>query len=377
VSSLHTIKNIISYSLFFLFISHISIANAAPISRAKMAKIIKHEIITRNSTNDIELAGFKLYTNIGGVLGCDERIVNSVKILQIGVVHKSWFRVKFKIKGSCKLTNPIKVDFRTWYELERETGSRSLRVTKMIDGRVPYRDIPLEIVLGRDDFGNWGVQNGWGSREHLVISNPERDGPDTKSSLAYREKLYLKLGKGLQRDYNFKITTPQSRRGGGTPLQRKSKTHKKVRAEKTYHPKNALYNRLHGMVAPWNGEGMAFYEMDDYFRKHLDIYKIFDSLPLKKQYGLVQRVAESKNHQHYTGKILKDPGTRHRHKIILQISEELRQSKGSNQSSTPRNRKLKNSKGNSSRHSHAGRFHIHALPRQGKAHRHGNGAIGR
>ena len=37
----------------------------------------------------------------------------------------------------------------------------------------------------------------------------------------------------------------------------------------------------------------------------------------------------------------------------------------------------KSNKPNSNRHSHGGRFHSHRLPKQGKAHRHGNGPLGR
>jgi len=81
------------------------------------------------------------------------------------------------------------------------------------------------------------------------------------------------------------------------------------------------------------------------------ITKIFNSQPKAKRRQLAIRFAKEETSQG-------------RRRVFLQIGKELNQKTSSNRT-------------NASRHSHSGRYHVHPLPRQGVAHRHGNGAVGR
>lgn len=313
-------KKIFLYSLLFLISSSFSITNAAPISRAKISKLIKAEILTRHRITDSEFAGFMTSDDLEGAF-CNERVVDAVKILRIGEVHQRSFKIKFTIKGSCKLSRPVKVDIRSWYDIEKETGSRYLRITKMIDGRVPYRNVPLTALIRKDDFGDWAVDDGW---DPINFYNHDRDRPESKSSLAYREKLYLKLGKGLQKDYiNGKDTFTTSQSRGGTSLQKNKKMNSDSRQLIT--------------------------EVNAYFKEKPETAKLFNSQSKAKQVQLADRIIKGKTKER-------------RYQIFLQIGRELQEII---------------SVGNSSRHSHAGRFHSHALPKKGKKHRHGNGATGK
>ena len=81
------------------------------------------------------------------------------------------------------------------------------------------------------------------------------------------------------------------------------------------------------------------------------ITKIFNSQPEAKRRQLAMRFTKEETSQG-------------RRRVFLQIGKELNQKTSSNRT-------------NASRHSHSGRYHVHPLPRQGVAHRHGNGAVGR
>jgi len=320
---------------------------------------------------------------------CGSAEVKSLKIVRHGDFSSSWSKVDFIIQGSCLLKesyrlNPTEYIYsqkkkerffhRKGYDY-REPNIPDFIEPEDLTGTVPFLNKHFFSEFKADGFGGWEIEKAEGDHFIRFLNREDRKTAlYDKSSL---KKLYYQRNKGtiaqkkhkkearkiankkslirdekyrkrqvlLEKWKRYKTLSPKERkevmREMNKPISSRYKSADTQAPIPTKHKKNTNADN-HQLVA----------DVNSFFRKNPKIARLFNSLDRDKQIQLADRIAKGKNKQ-----------TRYR--VFLQIGKELQTiSSGHNRIGF-------------TRHSHAGRLHSHALPRQGKAHRHGNGAMGR
>ena len=162
--------------VLLLFIGTLSLllADTTPKpSSKKIAKLIKSYIVTKQPSL---LVGIDSYDHSEDY-SCSNTKISKLKILKIGRTGSTFYKqsgqyinseffVKFKLSGSCKLNKPYMVNY---YEIQKykrdiqkysrwKDGKKPIQpVEKNLRGRLPYKNIPFEVIIGTDRYGDWIV----------------------------------------------------------------------------------------------------------------------------------------------------------------------------------------------------------------------------
>jgi hypothetical protein len=292
------------------------------------------------------LAGFDKPTKLGDYLSCKETKIDKIKILKRGKAFNSyressgsylnsWFTVKFIAEGSCKLSYPAEVDGKSISKYYRIREIKHA-VEKSIKGRVPLRPIPIEATITTDNYGDWVAAN--------IRPKVSKYGSEEKAQRKkYRQQLYIQLNQGLlyERGDSFHHIPGYYFTEGSLPASKNTSTKKTLNNRPSKeHPYQLTKN-----------DNKLIDEMASFFKSNPRALKLFTAKSQAVQWQLYQRISKRKTKQQ-------------RYQTFLQVANELQH---------PKTRRVTSS----NKHSHGGRYHSHRLPAQGKAHRHGNGALGR
>jgi len=333
-------KKVISLTLS-IFLG-LSIANAAPLKKpspAQIKKLIKQKMIKKKTL--IAALG----TNSSRKSKCEDMHINKIKILKIGRSGSTYYKysgeyinssfmVKFLIQGSCNITPAYRINdseysdymrgFRRYsrvYEDGTHLGNKKpIPVMPMdLKGKIPFRsNIPLETSFFTDSYGDWTTSGLPG------IVNPKEN-----NYYSDKTKKYL----------------------------------------------IALFNKKNtSNIKKWEREQViAKNKMSDDAESGLHVI-IFNKIYTSEFKALLQ--SQPKSVKDYILKTYWKINLHNRNHVksdqFLRETLRLMRSKA-RKSNQPR--KSSNTSSSNS-HSHGGRRHTHKLPHQGKAHRHGNGAVG-
>ena len=314
-------------------------------SNAQVIKLIKQGMQSKDyQLFVLSLTGFEktpLWNK--GYLTCKNTKLRSIKLIKrgkgfnsyegdTGSYIDSWFNVKFFVKGSCELSHPAKVDDEWIHDVP---GAKN-GVRKAIKGRVPLRHIPVEATITTDSYGDWTANN-------FRTSESDYSSEDKEKRKRYRSKLYDRLHQNLlyeEGDHYYDGAKRFFTKGSALP--------QKSRREKY----------LEKLPA-------------DQRKVFLQIVTLLDTHPKVKKIWLSRSEAEQTR---LFNRLIAAPGSFSRELEFKSISRKLLRTRKTNNQRPPR--AVQRFSG-SVRHSHGGRFHSHKLPPQGKAHRHGNGPLGR
>jgi len=171
-------------------------ANAKPLrkpSNGEIKKIIKKMLL---KTKTPIFAG--IYPSDQSTK-CENIHIKRIKLLKVGRASSNYyersgsyissnFMVKFSISGSCTLNSPYRINK---YEYDRYTNSsrRDKRKSKPVmpmdlKGRVPFKNIPFEIEIYTDDYGDWYSNSAWAFNK--------RDRTYSKNATKYLKNLFYK-----------------------------------------------------------------------------------------------------------------------------------------------------------------------------------------
>jgi len=160
--------------LLFLGTYSLLLADTTPKPSSKqISKLIKNYIITKKTPL---LVGIDTRDNSEDY-SCSNVKISSLKVLKVGRTGSTYYRqsgqyinsefnVKFKLSGSCKINKPFMTNYYKVKEYKRDirkynkwkTGKKPIKpVEKNLRGRLPYKNIPYEALIGTDKYGDWIV----------------------------------------------------------------------------------------------------------------------------------------------------------------------------------------------------------------------------
>lgn len=272
---------------------------------------------------------------------CENIKIENIRLLKIGRAKSSYYRssgkyissefkVKFTAKGSCVLTPPYRINASEYDKYQNALrranayGSKKPAPVMPMDlgGRLPFRNIPFEAYIMTDDYGDWVALD-------VPTAFNKEDRHYTKKTKQYLKSLFLKKNGGKIQNWE------KEQRLAAEKMSPEAESGLRViKFHRLYTPE------VHAMLQSKSKRLREF------------VYSTYWKLGMRRG-----------NHAE-TDQFLRE--------VIRQLKIQGGKTKSSHSPTKSRTNSF-----SSQSHMHGTRRHSHKLPRQGKAHRHGNGPIGR